>query len=284
MKFGAHCFLFTDHWSDASLPVLDEARELGLDCLEIAVGDDVTFSAPALKRHAEALEIELILSPGGEWPMACDITSEDASDRKAGLAWHKRQLDLAGEVGATAYTGAIYGHPGVVKRRRPPPEELRWAAAGLRELADYGASRSVTVAAEPMSHFRSHVINTPAQAMHLLELADHPNLEVLLDTYHMVTEVTDYAGAIHTVGDRLWGLHACENHRGVPGTGIVPWAAVFDALDQIAFDGHIILETYNSSIGDFAWRRGMFHDVCPDGRAFVREGLAFLKAGMGVAG
>jgi hypothetical protein len=37
------------------------------------------------------------------------------------------------------------------------------------------------------------------------------------------------------------------------------------------------METYNSSIGDFAYRRGMFHNVCPDGYAFVREGLAFLK-------
>ena len=37
MTFGAHCFLFVDRWSDAALPVLDQARELGLDCLEIAI-------------------------------------------------------------------------------------------------------------------------------------------------------------------------------------------------------------------------------------------------------
>jgi len=37
MRFGAHCYIFTDHWSDKSLHVLDDARELGLDCLEIAV-------------------------------------------------------------------------------------------------------------------------------------------------------------------------------------------------------------------------------------------------------
>ena len=36
-------------------------------------------------------------------------------------------------------------------------------------------------------------------------------------------------------------------------------------LDEIGFDGYIGLETYNSSLGDFAFQRGMFHNVCPDG-------------------
>ena len=44
MKYGAHCYLFTDRWSDERLDLLDAAKELGLDCFEIAVGDDVQFS------------------------------------------------------------------------------------------------------------------------------------------------------------------------------------------------------------------------------------------------
>ncbi len=47
----------------------------------------------------------------------------------------------------------------------------------------------------------------------------------------------------------------------------------------MSLEGHIILETYNSSIrdGDFAYSRGMFHDVCPDGDEFVRKGVSFIK-------
>ena len=78
-------------------------------------------------------------------------------------------------------------------------------------------------------------------------------------------------------GDRLWGLHACENDRGVPGGGLVPWEAVFGALQGISFRGYLVLETYNSSLGDFAYRRGIFQNVCPDGAAFVRQGLGFLR-------
>ncbi len=133
---------------------------------------------------------------------------------------------------------------------------------------------------EPMSHFRTHMVNTPDQLMRLATMVDHDNLRVLLDTYHLVTEIRDYVQAVFTTRDKLWGLHACENDRGVPGGGLVPWDAIFDALHAIAFDGYILFETYNSSIGDFAYRRGMFHNICPDGPAFVRESLAFLREGL----
>lgn len=278
-KYGAHCYLFTECWSDDTLSILDTARHLGLDCLEIAVGDDVQFTPRLTRQRAEALGLRLAISPGGLWPETCDLSADRAVHRQRGLAWHQRQVDLAVELSAMAYTGALYGHPGVVQRRLPPPDEYSRTAEGLHRLAEYGQRQGVEIVLEPMSHFRTHLVNTPEQAMRLIALADHPNLRVLLDTYHLITEVRNYAQALWTVQGRLWGLHACENDRGVPGGGLVPWRAIFDTLGEIGFDGYVIMETYNSSLGDFAWRRGMFHNVCPDGASFVRAGLAFLQAG-----
>ena len=277
MKYGAHSYIFIDRWTDDARSVLDRAGALGLDCLEIGIGDDVVFDAAPVRSHAERLGLELIVSPGGAWPLACDISSEIKAEREAGVAWHKKQIDLARALGAGAYTGAIYGHTGVVKKRRPHPDEYPWMAEGLHRLAAYGAESGVRLVIEPLSHFRTHLVNTPAQAMQLIDLADHPNLDVLLDTYHMLTEITDYEAGLRRVADRLWGIHTCENNRGVPGRGIVPWSTLFKTLDELHFDGYMILESYNSSIGDFAYERGMFHNVCPDAEAFVREGLDFLK-------
>lgn len=281
MRFGAHSYIFTEFWSDDRLDLLDTVVALGLDCFEIAVGDDVHFSHALTRRRAEALGLTLIVSPGGHWPIECDLSADDPAGRAAGLAWHKRQVDAAAELGAVAYTGALYGHPGVVRRRIPPADEYLHTAEGLHALAEYGAAQGVAIVIEPMSHFRTHLINTAEQAVRLLALADHPNLSILLDTYHMITEVRDYGQAIRTVGDRLWGLHACENDRGAPGGGLVPWDAVFAALRAIAFDGFVLMEAYNSGQGDFAVRRGMFHDVCPDGIAFVQSGLRFLRRHLG---
>jgi D-psicose/D-tagatose/L-ribulose 3-epimerase len=275
--FGAHCYIFTERWTDADVVVLDQARELGAESLEIAIGDDVAFDAAQVRRRAEALDLRLTTGPGGLWPAECDLSADDAGDRQRGLAWHKRQVDTSAAIGAIAYTGALYGHPGTVKRRIPPSDEFARTAEGLNALAEYGAAQGVEIILEPMSHFRTHLVNTPEQAMRLVSMSHHRNLRILLDTYHMVTEVRDYAAAIRTVGDHLWGLHACENDRGVPGGGIVPWPAVFGALHEIDFRGYLVLETYNSSLGGFALRRGIFLDVCPDAAAFVRQGLAFVR-------
>jgi D-psicose/D-tagatose/L-ribulose 3-epimerase len=281
VKFGVHSYIFTDRWADDQLHILDTVREFGLSCFEIGVGDDVLFRAELTRRRAESLGLELFVGPGGAWPLECDLSSDTADDRKRGLAWHKKQVDLANRMGAVAYCGALYGHPGVVKRRRPPADECERTAEGLHRLAEYAHRQGVTIALEPMSHFRTHVVNKPEQLVALIARSNHPNLYALLDTYHMVTEVRDYAQAILTVRDRLWGIHACENDRGVPGGGLVPWEAVFRTLNQIEFQGYIVFESYNSSIGDFAYQRGMFHDVCPDEIAFVQDALQFVRAGLG---
>ncbi|MFO7955494.1 MAG: sugar phosphate isomerase/epimerase family protein [Candidatus Brocadiia bacterium] len=283
MKFGAHIYLWTDRWSDDQLDLLDNARGLGLEWVELSTGDDVEFAAGPTRRRAESLGLELTLSPGGLWPEECDISSPDPARRREGLRWHREAIDLAGELGATAYTGAIYGHPGVIDRQNPPDAQYPTIAEHLHDLAEHAAERGVKLALEPMSRFRTHAVNTPQQLMRLLSMAEHDNLFALLDTYHMVPELRDYAAAVRTYGDRLWGVHACENDRGVPGGGLVPWRELFGALADTDFGGHVGLETYNTSLrqGRFALGRGIFRDLCPDGDEFVRQGLDFLR---GMAG
>ena len=276
MKYGAHLYLWADRWRDESLELIDRAKALGLDLFDIAVGDDIHVSPKLVSKRAEALGIEVAFSPGGHWPIECDISDDDPVNRELGLEWHRHWLDVAGETGAVAYSGALYGHPGKVLHRGPLDEEYERTAENLHKLAEHAERAGVKFVLEPMSHFRTHLVNRPQQVMQLIEMSDHRNLHVLFDTYHMVTEVRDYAEAVRIVGDRLWGIHACESDRGIPGGGLVPWSRLFGALHEITFDGYVIMESYNSSVGDFAHGRGMFHDVCPDGDEFVRRGLEFL--------
>jgi len=277
VKYGAHAYLFTRSWTDDDVRFLNLARELGLDMFELSVGDDVIFDPRLTARRAASLGLDLVIGPGGAWPLDADLSSDDPAGRSRGLAWHKRQVDLAAELGARAYAGCLYGHPGVVKRRRPPAGELPRAAEGLNALAEYAAPRGVTLVLEPMSRFRTHLVNTPGQLMRLIALADHPGLKATFDTYHAVTEVRDYAEGLRALGPRLALVHACENDRGVPGGGLIPWETVFRTLAEVGFEGTIGLETYNTRLGDFAFERGIFQDLCPDGRAFVEKGLAFLR-------
>lgn len=277
ISYGAHCFLFTERWSDQDLPYFDVVRNLGLEHFEIAVGDDVSFDFKETRQHANQLGLQLTLSPGNIWPFECDLSSDKPEERKLGLAWHKKWVDAAYEVGAAAYTGALYGHPGTVKRRYQSKEEILWTAEGLHDLAQYAAQCNVKIVLETMSRFRTHLVNNAEQAMTLVNTANHPNLYVVLDTYHLMTETRDFYKEIKTVGDRLWYFHACGSDRGVPGGDLVPWHDVFRGLNDIGFDGVMLFETYNTSIPNFAVSRGIFHDICPDGARFIKQGLEFFS-------
>lgn len=276
-KWGVHQFLWKDRWTDADVGLLETVRELGCSLFEVSLGDDVVFDPACLRRRADAIGLELTVGPGNLWPAHCNISSDDPAQREAGLTWHRRILQRAAEFGAAAYCGSFYSHPGHVLCRRPPAEELPRTAGLLHELADYADRLGVRLVIEPMSRFRLHLINTAAQAVELVRLADHPNLRINLDTYHMITEERDYGAAIRCALPVLWGVHACENDRGVPGGGLVPWPAVFDALREAAGCVRLMLETYNTGPGDLGFSRGIFQPLCPDPEEFVRRGLAFLQ-------
>ena len=284
MKFGGHIFLWTERWSNDTLYLIDNARDLGLDCLDISIGDDIEFDPARIRKRAESAGVEITISPGNLWPFKADISHDDPEFRELGMVWHKKWLSKAGEAGVKAYSGALYAHPGRIELRKPSADEFKYAAENLHALAEYASVQGIKLVIEAMSHFRTHLVNTPRQMVMLAEKADHDNLKLLLDTYHMVNEIRDYAQGIELMAGRLWGIHPCENNRGVPGSGFIPWDEVFSALIKINFSGYMIFESYNSSVrnGEFAFSRGMFHNVCSDGNEFVKKGMKFIKEGLGI--
>lgn len=279
-KLGVHQFLWKSHWTNEDLGILDTVRALGCSLFEVSLGDDVSFDRVRLRRHADALGVELTVGPGNAWPNNCNISDDELSHRKLGLAWHKKMLDWAADIGAVAYCGAIYSHPGHVCRRPQPKDEMPRTAENLHQLAEYADGLGVRLVIEPMSRFRVHLVNTAAQAVSLVQLTRHANLRVNLDTYHMITEERDYAAAIRRAAIVLWGVHACENDRGVPGGGLVPWDAVFEALRSVDGCTRLMLETYNTGLDGFGLSRGIFQDLCPEPEKFVRQGINFLRNGL----
>ena len=276
-KYGAHQFLWVEHWTDDCLHILDEARELGLDSFEISLGDEIAFNTIPVRKRAKELGLELTVGPGNIWPMECDISSESIENQRLGLAWHRRIIKQAADLGALAYNGATYGHPGHILRQPRQYVELERIAQNLCQLAEYAENLNVKLVIEPMSRFRTHLIHSAQEAVDLVYMVQHPNLFINLDTYHMITEERDYANAIKTCGNALWGIHACESDRGVPGGGLVPWDNVFSSLADVCPNARILMETYNTGKQGFGYKRGIFKDVCPDASDFVKNGLVFLK-------
>ena len=58
------------------------------------------------------------------------------------------------------------------------------------------------------------------------------NVGLHLDTFHMHLEEKNSGDAIRLAGEKIFHFHACENDRGVPGTGQVHWNEIATALER----------------------------------------------------
>ena len=83
---------------------------------------------------------------------------------------------------------------------------------------------------EPLNRFETSFMNLAQQAIEVVDRVDHPACGILLDTFHMNIEERSVGEAIRAAGTRLKHLHGCENDRGAPGSGHVPWNEVRAAL------------------------------------------------------
>jgi D-psicose/D-tagatose/L-ribulose 3-epimerase len=103
------------------------------------------------------------------------------------------------------------------------------------------------------------------------------NVGLHLDTFHMHLEEKDSARAIRQAGGKAFHFHACENDRGVPGTGQVRWIEVGQALKDIDYRGPVVIESFTSQVKEIARAVCIWREIAPSQDAIAQQGLSFLK-------
>jgi D-psicose/D-tagatose/L-ribulose 3-epimerase len=266
---------WTPHWNHESLPLIDRVAELGLDFIEIPLMGIDDVDPGAIYEHVDAAGIEVVTST--VLSESTDITSEDPKVRSAGVAYLKRCVDATIEMSAPQLSGVIYAWHGKRPKERPREREWEWSASCLSDVAEYAADAGITIGVEPVNRYESPLINTCEQAMRLASMVG-PNMKVHLDTYHMNIEEKSWADPVLLAGDRLCHFHLCENDRGIPGTGLVDWHELFEALGELRYDGYAGLESFVDVSGDMVSGTCVWRDLAPSGDELVREGMSFLRS------
>lgn len=273
MKLGIHAYAWCSQWSNETLGLIDHVKGLGLDFIEIPLMclgslDRDAVRARLLSAGLDSCTSTVLLGD-------TDISSDDPDIRARGVAYLKDCVRATQAIGATSFSGVIYAQH--VKPAAQRPTEATWAhsARCLREVADVAADLGVTLGIEPVNRYESHLINTCAQARHLMKLTDRKNVRIHLDTYHMNIEEKDFYQATKLAGKDLIHYHLCENDRGIPGTGLVDWDGIFRALGEMNYTGYAALESFvdcTDNMNTWVWRQ-----LAPDGDTLVREGVAFIR-------
>ena len=279
MKFGIHSLLFSETFTERDLPLLQKAKEMGFDAVDIVPFDVDNFPASQVRRRAEDLGLEIIIEIG--MPAHANIISPDAPIRAAGVDLSKRLIDVSVEAGATVFGGVNYAGWGYLTGRMRTEEEWQWGLENFRKISDYAATNApdLTIALEVVNRFESHFLNIAADAVRFIrDLGTPPNVKVHLDAFHMIREEDSFAGAVRDTGTLLGYIHACENQRGIPGRGQVPWRDFFKALAEINYQGVVTIESFDPNFKNIAKLCCIWRKLADSPEQLATEGLRFLKS------
>jgi D-psicose/D-tagatose/L-ribulose 3-epimerase len=276
VQFGIHSLLFAETFVEKDLPLLDKCKRMGFDAVEIIPFDPDGF--PARKVRAAAADLGLTINTGYGMPERYNIISPEPRVRKAGIEFSKRLIDLSNEAGAKVFGGMIYCGWGYVTGRMRTQDEWKWGVEGYREIAGYAQRESeLILGIEPVNRFESHFINTAADALKFIRDVGVPNVKVHLDTFHMIREENDITKCVLQTEGYLGYVHACENQRGIPGSGLMPWVPFFRALKRVGYDECVTIESFDPSMEGIAKLCCIWRKLADSPEQLASEGLRFLK-------
>ena len=279
MRFGANTFIWCSPFSTKTdLDLIDKIKDLGFDFIEIAVESPELIDLAILKSALQNKGVQAIMC--GVFGPQRNLSSLVVEERRNAESYLRWMIDAASDLGTRLVIGPMYSAVGKAHLEDPTDREREWqlAVSGLNEMCRYASDHGVRLAFEPLNRFETDMINVVDQGLDLISDVGEPNLGLHLDTFHMHLEEKDSAAAIRKAGERVFHVHACENDRGVPGTGQVAWEKIFNALKEINYQEIISIESFTPNVKSIARAVCIWRTIAPDQDAVARDGLKFLKS------
>lgn len=269
-------------WDVDFLPFVEKAKKLGFELLElhaaILANKDSAYRL-AVKEKAEKEGIALSYGMGLD--KAYDLSSPDENVRLRGVEFMKKIILAIHEMGGGLISGTVHSYwPAVFPQGMESKEPmLRQSLKSMGELAPFAADQGVMLNIEVINRFEQFLINTCAEALDYVREVNSPACNILLDTFHMNIEEDSIGGAIRMAGKNLAALHLGEPNRKLPGMGRMPWGEIKKALDDIDFQGPLVMEPFLTPGGTIGRAVGVWRDIVknPDLDALAEQAADFVK-------
>ena len=173
------------------------------------------------------------------------VVTADDEQREWRIDYTKRAIDLASRTGAPAVCLAT-GRP---LPGNPPERAYEYLLDSLDAICGYADERGVDVGIEYEPEL---LVECTEEALALVDDVGHDALGINLDVGHAAVYGEDPAEAIRRSAGHITGVHVEDivggirgkHYHRIPGEGDLDFRAIFDALDDIGYDGFATLELY----------------------------------------
>jgi D-psicose/D-tagatose/L-ribulose 3-epimerase len=278
MKFGVNTFVWISPCTtEAIRDLTPKVKAMGFNILEISVENPLLIDPKAAHEILEKNNLEGIIC--GAFGPDRNICSSDPKIRENAKSYIRWLIDAANEIESKVICGPMYSSVGKEHLEDSESRKNEWnlAVSGIREMADYANQYGIKLAFEPLNRFETDMINVVAQGNKFIDDIGRKNVGFHLDTFHMHLEEKNSADAIRQAGDRIFHFHACENDRGVPGTGQVHWTKIAAALKEVKYQGPVVIESFTNQVKEIARAVCIWREIAPSQDAIADQGLKFLK-------
>ncbi len=163
-------------------------------------------------------------------------------DMDALLAYVKVVMSRAQQLGITTIA---YGSGGSRKLDDGvvPAEAMDQFAGIVRDMAPIAQAHGITIVIEPLHNAECNFINSLQEGAEIVVKADHPNVKLLADFYHMLRDGEDPEEIVR-FGDMIRHVHLAEEaERTAPGVAGDDFRPFLTALKEIGYDSGISIES-----------------------------------------
>ena len=276
-KFGVDTVIWTEEFSEKDLWIIPRAKELGFDTLDIDISNPLTFPTDLVKEKNNEVQLEIVTSTGLN--EKSNLLSPDPEIRTNGISFLKEIVDINMTLGSKVIGGMNYAAWGYLTGKPRTEQEWEWSVSAMREVAQYAKERSnLIIAVECLNRFETHFLNVADDAVRYCRDVGTGNVKVHLDTFHMIREEESFSGAVKQCGKEYLGyVHVCENHRGIPGKGLVPWKEFFKALIEVGYTGSCSIESFDPGFEEINKMCAIWRKFADSGEELAIQGLKNLR-------
>lgn len=226
--------------------VLEAAKAAGFDGADFP-GDLKEHKSSDMRQLVDSLGLQ-VPSVLGAWAYYHagedrDLARGDAAATRRGIDYAKRALDLSAELGAQFFE-ICSAQPAIPQIPFPnlPIATMRnnfWNAAA--QICEHAKQYNITILFEPLNMYEGYpgVITRIEDGLRMIDELGLNNLGLQPDVFHLSLSERSICDALRVAGSKIAVVHANESNRRFLGEGHADYAAIFQTLRELGFDGWI---------------------------------------------
>jgi 4-hydroxyphenylpyruvate dioxygenase len=235
---------------------LEAISAAGFNGIELFENDFIHFTGGAAELGRRCADLGLSIDL---YQPLRDVEGMPDAQFQRTLERAERKFDLMQAMGAPLVLCCSNTSPLVI-------DDAARAAAQLHELAERATRRGLRVGFEALAWGR--MTSRYGQAWDIVQRADHPNLGLILDSFHTLSLKDDPAGIAKIPGDKIFFLQMADapllamdvlqwarHHRSFPGQGDLDVIGFFEQVLRSGYSGPLSLEIFNDVFRETPNRR-----------------------------